>query len=234
MSHELRTPLNAIIGFSDIIRNQAFGPVGSGEYIDYARDIHESGKRLLHVINDILDVSRVEAGDRQLNEGVVDLSKIVRDSLELMAAKIDANHMIVSNFITETTPKLIGEAHAIKQIINNLLSNAIKFTPSGGRISLSSEMDDYGQLHLSITDTGIGLTDTEIEKALSPFGQVNASHDKNESGTGLGLTLVQSLMTLHGGSFELFSQKGIGTTATLIFPPKRVSAQKSQGKTEHA
>lgn len=231
MSHELRTPLNAIIGFSDIIRNQAFGPVGGPEYIDYARDIHESGKRLLHVINDILDVSRVEAGDRQLNEGVVDLGKIVRDSLELMATKIENNKMIVSNFITETTPNLIGEAHAIKQIINNLLSNAIKFTPSGGRISLSSEVDDYGQLHLSITDTGIGLSDLEIEKALSPFGQVNASHDKNESGTGLGLTLVQSLMSLHGGSFELFSQKGIGTTATLIFPPKRVSAQKQTAKT---
>ncbi len=223
MSHELRTPLNAIIGFSDIIRTQAFGEVGSAEYLDYARDINESGKRLLQVINDILDVSRIEAGERQLNEGVVDLNKVVQASLEMLAPKIDANKMIVSNHIKDTTPKVIGESHAIKQMLINLLSNAVKYTPEGGRISITAELDGEGQMHISITDTGIGLTDEEIEKALSPFGQVNTALDKNESGTGLGLTLVQSLMSLHGGAFELFSQKGIGTTATLIFPPKRVS-----------
>lgn len=223
MSHELRTPLNAIIGFSDIIQTQAFGEVGRPEYLEYATDINGSGKRLLQVINDILDMSRIEAGERQLNEGVVDLSKIVPGVLDMMGQKIEANKMIVSNFISVDTPKLIGELHAVKQMLVNLLSNAVKFTPEGGRISIQAELDGEGQLHVSVTDTGIGLTDEEIEKALSPFGQVNAALDKNESGTGLGLTLVQSLMALHGGSFELFSQKGIGTTATLIFPPKRVS-----------
>lgn len=223
MSHELRTPLNAIIGFSDIIRTQAFGEVGRSEYLDYARDINESGKRLLQVINEILDVSRIEAGERQLNEGVVDLNKLVQSALEMLAPKIEANRMNISNLIGKDTPNLIGENHAIKQMIINLLSNAVKFTPEGGRISIHANLDDYGQLQISITDTGIGLTDEEIEKALSPFGQVNTSLSKSESGTGLGLTLVQSLMSLHGGSFELFSQKGIGTTATLIFPPKRVS-----------
>lgn len=225
MSHELRTPLNAIIGFSDIIRTQAFGTVGSPEYLDYARDINESGKRLLQVINDILDVSRIEAGERQLNEGVVDLHKTLLSSLEMLAPKIEANRMIVSNHVRDTAPKIIGESHAIKQMLINLLSNAVKFTPEGGRISIDADVDDYGQMHISITDTGIGLTDDEIEKALSPFGQVDTALNKSESGTGLGLTLVQSLMSLHGGSFELFSQKGIGTTATLIFPPKRVSHQ---------
>ena len=225
MSHELRTPLNAIIGFSDIIRTQAFGTVGSPEYLDYARDINESGKRLLQVINDILDVSRIEAGERQLNEGVVDLHKMLIASLDMLAPKIEAHRMIVSNHVRDTAPKIIGESHAIKQILINLLSNAVKFTPDGGRISIDADVDDYGQMHLSITDTGIGLTDEEIEKALSPFGQVDTALNKSESGTGLGLTLVQSLMTLHGGSLELFSQKGIGTTATLIFPPKRVSHQ---------
>lgn len=225
MSHELRTPLNAIIGFSDIIRNQAFGEVGRPEYLDYARDINDSGKRLLQVINDILDVSRIEAGDRQLNEGVVDLNKSVIGTLEMLAPKIDASRMIVSNLVNEATPKLVGESHAIKQMLMNLLSNAVKFTPDGGRISIHAEVDDSGQMHVSVTDTGIGLTDEEIEKALSPFGQVNTALNKNESGTGLGLTLVQSLMSLHGGSFELFSQKGVGTTATLIFPAKRVSHQ---------
>lgn len=225
MSHELRTPLNAIIGFSDIIRNQAFGNVGREEYLDYARDINESGKRLLQVINDILDVSRIEAGERQLNEGVVDIYRVVQAGLEMLAPKIEAHKTIVSNLIGEDTPRLIGENHAIKQMLINLISNAVKFTPEGGRVSLHAELDDYGQMHISVTDTGIGLTDEEIEKALSPFGQVNAGLNKSESGTGLGLTLVQSLMSLHGGSFELFSQKGIGTTATLIFPAKRVSRQ---------
>jgi len=223
MSHELRTPLNAIIGFSEIIHTQAFGDVGRAEYLEYARDINESGKRLLQVINDILDVSRIEAGDRQLNEGVVDLYKVTQSSLEMLAQKIEANQMIVSNHITANTAKIIGENHGIKQMLINLLSNAVKFTQEGGRVSIKADLDEYGQMHVSVTDTGIGLTDEEIEKALSPFGQVNTALDKNQSGTGLGLTLVQSLMALHGGSFELFSQKGIGTTATLIFPPKRVS-----------
>jgi len=227
MSHELRTPLNAIIGFSDIIRNQAFGPVGGPEYLEYARDINEGGKRLLQVINDILDVSRVEAGDRQLNEGLVDLSKLVGSALDILYPKIESTKMNVSNFITPDTPKLIGEAHAIKQMIINLVSNSLKYTPTGGRISISYNLDDDGQMHISVTDTGAGLTDVEIEKALSPFGQINSEHSKNESGTGLGLTLVQSLMTLHGGAFELFSQKGVGTTATLIFPAKRVSIPKA-------
>ncbi|PZQ48086.1 MAG: PAS domain-containing sensor histidine kinase [Micavibrio aeruginosavorus] len=228
MSHELRTPLNAIIGFSDIIQNQAFGEVGRAEYLDYARDINSSGKRLLQVINDILDMSRIEAGERQLNEGVVDLHKTVLASLEMLGPKIEANRMIVSNYVGADTAKLIGEGHAIKQMLINLLSNAVKYTAEGGRISIHADVDDFGQMQISVTDTGIGLTDEEIEKALSPFGQVNTALNKAESGTGLGLTLVQSLMALHGGSFELFSQKGIGTTATLIFPPKRVSQQQAK------
>ncbi len=223
MSHELRTPLNAIIGFSDIIQTEAFGSVGRKEYLDYARDINHSGKRLLQVINEILDVSRIEAGERQLNEGLVDLHKVVGSALEMLAGKIESGRMIVSNYISPATPKIIGEGQAIKQMLMNLLSNALKFTPDGGRITLQATLDDDGQMHISITDTGIGLSDEEIEKALSPFGQVNNALSKHESGTGLGLTLVQSLMSLHGGSFEMFSQKGVGTTATLIFPPKRVS-----------
>ena len=223
MSHELRTPLNAIIGFSDIIKTEAFGKVGSPEYIDYARDINESGKHLLDIINDILDVSRIEAGDRQLNEGIVELDKIVSSCVDLLSPKIESGNIILTNNVGAKTPRVIGETHAIKQMVVNLLSNAVKFTPAGGRVSVEAAIDDYGQLLLSITDTGIGLTDEEIEKALSPFGQVNSAHNRHGSGTGLGLTLVQSLIGLHGGALELFSQKGIGTTATLIFPHKRVA-----------
>lgn len=223
MSHELRTPLNAIIGFSEIIKNEVFGPVGRKEYYEYARDIYDSGKKLLSVINEILDVSRIEAGERQLNEGVIDLQKTVKTCLDLMAPKIQESKLIVNNLVGPDSPRLIGESHAVKQMLMNLLSNSVKYTPDGGRITIGAEIDVSGALRLSVTDTGIGLTEAEIEKALSPFGQVNADLNRAESGAGLGLTLVKSLVNLHGGSLELFSQKGVGTTATLLFPVKRVS-----------
>jgi PAS domain S-box-containing protein len=223
MSHELRTPLNAIIGFSDIIKGQAFGPVGSKEYIEYASEIHDSGKRLLQVINDVLDVSRIEAGNRQLNEGIVDLVKVTASALDMLSPKIEGSKLTITNLIDAQSPRLIGEAHAIKQMMTNLLSNAIKFTPAGGLVTISHELDEQGQFRLSVTDTGQGLTDEELEKAMTRFGQVNTKFSKSDSGTGLGLTLVQSLIALHGGTLELFSQKNIGTTATLIFPAKRVS-----------
>ncbi|MEM6780974.1 MAG: PAS domain-containing sensor histidine kinase [Pseudomonadota bacterium] len=229
MSHELRTPLNAIIGFSEIIKNQAFGPVGSDEYLNYAQDIHDGGKRLLNVINEILDVSRIEAGDRTINEGVVDLKVLAQGCLDLMGPKIEANDMIVTNSIAENFPNLIGEELAVKQMVMNLLSNAVKYTPNGGRVTISSELSSSGDLRLSITDTGVGLEDDEIEKALSPFGQIESNLSKSGSGTGLGLTLVDALIKLHEGRLELFSQKGIGTTATLIFPAKRVTKRSQAG-----
>ncbi len=224
MSHELRTPLNAIIGFSEIIKNEVFGPVGRKEYYEYARDIYDSGKKLLNVINEILDVSRIEAGERQLNEGVIDLQKTVKTCLDLIAPKVQDSKLIVNNLVGPDAPRLIGESHAVKQMLMNLLSNSVKYTPDGGRITIGAEVDTAGSLRLSVTDTGIGLTEAEIEKALSAFGQVNgAEMSRAESGAGLGLTLVKSLVSLHGGALELFSQKGVGTTATLVFPPKRVS-----------
>lgn len=230
MSHELRTPLNAIIGFSEIIKNEVFGPVGSKEYYEYANDIFESGKKLLNVINEILDVSRIEAGERQLNEGVVDLHKTVKTCLDLLGPKIHDSKLIINNLVGPDSPRLIGEQHAIKQMLMNLLSNSVKYTPDGGRITVGVEIDASGSLQVLVTDTGIGLSEDEIQKALSPFGQVNSSFSRYESGAGLGLTLVKSLMGLHGGSLELFSQKGVGTTATLIFPPKRV-ANNGTGRT---
>ncbi len=233
MSHELRTPLNAIIGFSEIIKNEVFGPIGQKAYWEYANEIYESGKNLLKNINEILDVSRIEAGERHLNEGVVDLAKVMESCLHMMASKIEANKMTVKNDLGRL-PKIIGEELAIKQVIMNIISNAVKFTPEGGRITISSEQDTNGQLRISITDTGIGLDEAEIIKALSPFGQVDATHRRSGSGTGLGLTLVDSLMRLHGGKFELFSQKGIGTTATLIFPSRRVTLQEPEDRHDKA
>ncbi len=225
MSHELRTPLNSIIGFSEIIKNESFGPLGNKDYWSYANDIYESGRRLLSVINEILDVSRIQAGERELKEGVVSIQRVVQSCIDLMRGKADAGHLMINNQLEATDMQLIGEAQAIKQMMLNLLSNAIKFTPEGGMVTVSGETDDTGQYRLSITDTGMGLSEEEIKKALSPFGQINSGHNRSKSGTGLGLTLVDALISLHGGSLEMISQKGIGTTATLVFPARRVSAR---------
>lgn len=225
MSHELRTPLNSIIGFSEIIKNEVFGPIEQKSYWEYAKHINESGQNLLKVINEILDISRIEAGNRQLNEAKIDIEEIAGDCLEMMSAKIENNQMNIVNSLAGV-PHVKGEELAMKQVLMNLLSNSIKFTPSGGRITLSHEVDMHGELRISITDTGIGLEEGQIEKALSPFGQVNSDLDRSESGTGLGLTLVNALIKMHNGRFELLSQKGIGTTATIILPVDRVLVQK--------
>lgn len=229
MSHELRTPLNAIIGFSEIIKNQVFGPVGQKQYLEYSEDIYASGRHLLKIINDILDVARIEAGERQLIEGLVDIEKVTATVLDLLGPKIESTHMVVTNMITADTPQIIGEEIAVKQMLTNILSNAVKFTQPGGLVSISYEVDGEGYLRLSVTDTGVGLDDGEIERALSQFGQVDGSLHRSTTGTGLGLTLVNSLIQLHGGWFDLFSQKGIGTTATLVFPPRRVAQAKGAG-----
>jgi len=225
MSHELRTPLNSIIGFSEIIKTEALGEIAQKPYIDYAKDIHNSGTRLLSVINEILGISKIEAGERNLNESVVKIPSLAQSCVDLMATKIEASSLTISNMIDADLPDVIAEELALKQIIMNVLSNAIKFTPEGGAITLSS---DYSgdDLSISITDTGIGIDEADIVKALSPFGQVDASHARGNSGTGLGLTLVDSLMRMHGGSIDMVSQKGFGTTVTLFIPNHRVSVKK--------
>jgi PAS domain S-box-containing protein len=223
MSHELRTPLNAIIGFSEIIKDEILGPVGQKQYWEYARDIYDSGKNLLQIINEILDVSKIDAGERQLNESVIDMAGISQACVDMMSTKAESGQLSIINLMRDSDIRIVGEELAIKQVLLNLLSNAIKFTPAGGRITISHEMDSDKRLRVSITDTGVGLDDNEIEKALTPFGQIETAHSRSTSGAGLGLTLVDSLMKLHGGELELFSQKGIGTTATVIFPSKRIA-----------
>lgn len=227
MSHELRTPLNSIIGFSEIIKNEVFGPLEQKSYWEYAKHINESGQSLLRVINEILDISRIEAGDRQLNESIVDIEQVMGDCLDLLSGKIENNQMFVVNAL-RNVPRVVGEELAIKQIFMNLLSNAVKFTPSGGRLTLSYEVSSHGQLQVLVTDTGVGLTDEEIQKALSPFGQVDSELSRSGSGTGLGLTLVRALIKMHGGHLDLFSQKGVGTTASIVFPVDRVKMHKDE------
>lgn len=222
MSHELRTPLNSIIGFSEIIRNQVFGPIEPQSYWEYARDIHESGKHLLSIINQILDISRIDAGERELKESRIDMKKLVQGTIDMQIQKIRDAGLTMTDPDYSQMPTLIGEDLAIRQILTNIISNSIKFTPEGGRISLSGEMDENQNFRLSITDTGIGLDANEIKRVTSKFGITDGRFSKSTSGIGLGLSLVQSLMRLHGGEVEIFSQKGIGTTVVLTFPKSRV------------
>jgi len=225
MSHELRTPLNSIIGFSEMIKGQVLGQIDQDAYVEYAKDINDSGKSLLNVINEILDISKIEAGERQLNESQIRVDRIASSCVDLLGGKIENADITVTNNL-EGMPEIIGEDLSVKQVFMNLLSNAVKFTPSGGRVSLSYEVSRDGDLHVCVTDTGIGLDEAEVQKALSPFGQTDNDLDRDGSGTGLGLTLVDALLKLHGGSLDLVSQKGIGTTATAIFPKDRVVMRK--------
>jgi len=235
MSHELRTPLNAIIGFSEIIKGEALGEIENKSYVDYAKDIHLSGARLLSVINEILGISKIEAGERNINETLIDLKSICQTCMDLMASKIDSSQLLIANVIQNDIPQIIGEELAFKQMVMNLLSNAIKFTPKGGTVTFDVEYDmdnEEQDLRLSITDTGVGIDEADIPKAMSPFGQLDNALSKSHGGTGLGLTLVESLIGLHGGRVELLSQKGLGTTVTLVIPSKRVAVKKKTQSNE--
>jgi signal transduction histidine kinase len=221
MSHELRTPLNSIIGFSEIIRDETLGPMGQKNYVEYASDIHKSGKALLKIITEILDISKIESGNRDLNESEFPLERTLKVCIDLLGPKVHERQISVE-YKAKDIPVLVGEELALRQVIMNIYSNAIKFTPYGGCITFFSNFDHDGSFRLSISDTGMGLDQDEIRKAFSPFGQADNALDRAGAGAGLGLPLSQMIMELHGGRIEMLSEKGIGTSVTMIFPASRV------------
>ena len=222
MSHELRTPLNAIIGFSDTIINEMFGPIGNDKYQEYMDDINHSGKHLLELINDILDVSAIEAGAVELHEEVIDISSVVDSAIRLIAPRADKGKVSVSSSIGAETLQIYMDERRAKQIFLNLLSNAVKFTPEGGEVSVSSWVNEDGSLSISVADTGIGMDEGEVAKALSVFGQVDSGLDRKHEGTGLGLPLAKRLVEQHEGTLEIKSKKGHGTHIIVTFPSKRI------------
>ena len=222
MSHELRTPLNAIIGFSEILRTEAFGKLGHENYKEYSTDIHSAGNHLLHVINDILDVAKIEAGQLQLCEREVSLKNLVDSSLRMLAVRAMGAQIDLCEDIAEGLPLIFVDETRIKQILVNLLSNAVKFTEAGGQITVKAFVTDSGGVALQVADTGIGIAEKDIGHVLSRFGQVQSSYARSNEGTGLGLTLVQLIVDLHDGEFKLESVEGEGTTCTIVFPAKRV------------
>ncbi len=225
MSHELRTPLNAIIGFSDIIQNALLGPVGSPRYREYAQDINDSGNHLLAIINDILDISKIEAGELDLFEEEICLHSLVSSTLTLVKGRANVGGVKLETSVSETVPLLVADERKIKQILLNLLSNAIKFTPEGGAVSTRAWHTVGSGFVIQVADTGIGISPENIHKALSPFGQIDSSISREYNGTGLGLPLTKSLVEMHGGSLDLQSAVGAGTTVTVRLPAYRSSAR---------
>lgn len=216
ISHELRTPLNAIIGFSEIMRTGVFGNLGSDKYLEYCDDIHESGNFLLAVINDILQMSKIEAGRLKLNFETVEINEIVRESMRVMGAEVLAKDLRLT--VTGTGPiSFEADRRAMKQIMLNLLTNAVKFTPDGGAIEVQPKIGEYG-LYLSIRDTGIGIPEDAINKLGTPFEQVQNQFTKDHKGSGLGLAITQSLVGMHGGHMQITSKEGVGTTVTVCLP----------------
>ncbi len=222
MSHELRTPLNAILGFAEIIRDRIFGRDAIDRYSDYARDIHNSGRHLLDVIGDILDMSKIEAGRFELDEETFSASSVIRDCIAMVAGRAAAGGIELVEQYGGALPEVVADRRAFKQVVLNLLSNAVKFTESGGRVAIYGERDVAGALLIRIADTGIGIPVDALERIFEPFQQADLSLGRRYEGTGLGLSISRSLMHLHGGSLELVSELGGGTVATIRMPTTRV------------
>ncbi len=221
MSHELRTPLNAIIGFSEVLTNEIFGSMGTPKNREYVFDIHSSGEHLLEIINDILDLSKIEAGKVELHEEEVDIFDLTEACMRLVMERAHNNELKIACDLEHDLPLIFVDRRIMKQILINLLSNAIKFTPSGGRVTLKvAEIN--GDIVLKIIDTGIGIADADLETVLAPFGQVESGLDRRHEGTGLGLPLTQALVELHDGYMTIDSALGDGTTVSVILPNTRI------------
>jgi signal transduction histidine kinase len=222
ISHELRTPLNAIIGFSEIMQMELLGAMGNPQYQGYVGDIHASAQHLLGVINDILDVSKIEAGKAELVETEIDLAQVFDSVYRLIrerAARAELN-LVVDD--AKMLPYLHGDEQKLKQIVINLLSNAVKFTPAGGRVELAARIASDGDLLIRVTDTGIGIAPADIDRVMEPFGQVDSHLNRKYEGTGLGLPLARGLAELHGGTLTLESRLNVGTTVTVRLPRYRL------------
>jgi PAS domain S-box-containing protein len=224
MSHELRTPLNSIIGYSQILVGEFIGKLGNSKYIEYSKDIQASGEHLLKLINDILDISKVEAGEFEIDEAEFDVLQNIDAALMLVKLRSLSKNQNLEVHVPADLPRLQADERLIRQILINLLSNAIKFTPDGGRVVIGANLDDQGRVVQWVEDSGIGIAAADIKKVLEPFGQIRPTPELTHEGTGLGLSLSKNLIELHGGTLLIESEINKGTTVTLTFPPERTVA----------
>jgi PAS domain S-box-containing protein len=228
MSHELRTPLNAIIGFSEIMATQPFGEIAP-KYREYLADINHSGRHLLRVIDDILDVARLDVGRLALREEEVDVETLVSAAVTMVRERAEAGGITVAADGPEELPTLWADARRLKQVLVNVLANAVKFSLRGGRVAISAARSADGGLQFVVSDTGIGIAPEQLARVMSPFVQADSGLARRYEGSGLGLPLARQLMELHGGGLHLESALGHGTTVTLTLPPERVLANRGIG-----
>jgi PAS domain S-box-containing protein len=222
ISHEIRTPLNAIIGFSEVMAEERFGPIGSERYKEYARDIRESGNYLISLVNDLLDLAKIEAGRLDLDFESVNLNDIANSAVSLLQPEAARNRVVLRTGLSTRLPPVVADERSLRQIVINLLSNAVKFTDSGGQVIVSTALGDKGEAILRVRDTGIGMTPDQLKLALEPFRQVSAT--RRGGGTGLGLPLTKALVEANRGAFQISSVPKEGTLAEVVFPPQRVLA----------
>ena len=227
MSHELRTPLNAINGFSEIMAGEMFGPLGDAKYKGYAADILKSGQHLLSLINDILDMAKIEAGKLTLHYESVSLKDVIEDATRLMRGKIEEAGLKLLVDAPEMA-EIDADYRGLKQVVLNLISNAIKFTPEGGEIVVALSREDDDRVRVAVTDTGIGIAEKDLDRLARPFEQVEGQHSKTTQGTGLGLALTKSLIELHGGTLGIASEPGRGTTVSFVLPMRRPDGARTQ------
>ena len=224
VSHEIRTPLNSIIGFSDVMIEERFGPIGNDRYREYLRDINRSGVHILDLINDLLDISKIEAGKMELSFEAVNLNQIVSETVALLQPQANVERIIIRTSLSRSVPRVVADARTIRQIILNLVSNAIKFTPTNGQVIVSTVYDDNGEVALKVRDTGRGMNEAEIEHVLKPFTQISVAESRRAQGTGLGLPLTKALVEANRAQFDIESTPGNGTIVQVQFPTQRVLA----------
>jgi PAS domain S-box-containing protein len=225
ISHEIRTPLSSIIGFAEVMMEERLGPIGNERYRGYLKDIHTSGDHLVSLINDLLDLSKIEAGKLDLTFASVDLNEVASQSMALMQPQANRERIIIRTALSPNLPPVVADARSIRQIVLNLLSNSIRFTPPGGQVIVSTTLTDEGEVHLRVRDSGIGMTDAEIKTALEPFRQIATSGRGKDTGTGLGLPLTKALVEANRASFAIKSTVNAGTLVEIAFPSTRVLAE---------
>ncbi len=225
VSHEIRTPLNAIIGFSELMMDEKFGPVGNDRYRDYLRDINRSGNHVLDLVNDLLDISKIEAGEQEMAYEAVSLNDTLSETVAMMQPQANRERVIIRSSLAAKLPEVVADLRSVRQIALNLLSNAVRYTLAGGQVIVSTAYEPSGDVVMRVRDTGVGMTPAEIEQALKPFKQVSTLRRGRQDGTGLGLPLTKAMVEANRARFAIVSTPGEGTLVEVVFPSTRVLAE---------